>query len=438
MTEKTKMKLAPYQVKGVEFLASRKTALLADEMRLGKTAQVICAADKLNAKKVLVVCPASVKITWLREFAKWSTIGRTSQIVQGTKFRIDRNIDLTIINYDIIWRPEIKKQLLRMNFAVIAVDEAHYLAGRKSNRTQAMLSATDRTPILSRGIYRWFTTGTPVLNRPRDLYPLLAASAPEVIAPYNSYNAYTTQFCAGYWDGIQWVDKGASNMKELNERLHKNFMLRRLRRDVLAELPQVHHLVPMKANKKQQELLASEFNWDKDAAKYQKDLGNDEIATVRRELGVSKVPEALSYIKYILSMEEKLVVFAYHREVLDQLHKGINGSVMVRGGMSPAAKQESIDRFTNDRNCNVFLGQITAAGVGIDLSSANNILFVESSWVPGEIDQATDRCSGWNQDKAVSAQFMVIQDSLEEHMLRTVIDKKKRIHDIVEKSSLFD
>ena len=133
-------------------------------------------------------------------------------------------------------------------------------------------------------------------------------------------------------------------------------------------------------------------------------------------------------------------MFGYHREVMKTLHEKLqgHGAVMVMGGMSDKNKQFSIDSFKSDPNCKVFLGQINSAGQAIDLSVANNILFVESSWVPGDIDQAGDRCSGHNQDKQVSAQFMVIQDSLEEHMLRTVIDKKHKIHSIVEKPSIFD
>ena len=426
------MKLAKFQEEGRDFLASRPIALLADQMRLGKTAQAITAADKIGAKRILVVCPATAKITWEREFAKWSTMDRDIQIVYGTDATIC-SASIIIINYDLIWRPEIKKQLLAKKFSVCMVDECHLLAGRDSKRTKAMLHSNLRTPILSRCAYTWFISGTPILNRPLDMYPIFASCAPELIAPYISYRAYTRHYCGGYYDGTKWVDKGATHMDELGKKLGQ-FMIRRLRTDVLGEIPVNYQIIPIEADGATvKTYLAEELKWEKGDADYQKDLGEDHIATVRRELGMYKLPAALQYIKHVLTTEDKLVVFAYHRDVLQMLHKSIDNSVLLMGGMNEAKKQHSIDAFESDPECKVFFGQVTAAGVAIDLSSAHNILFVESSWVPGEIDQAADRCSGFNQKLQVSAQFMVIEDSLEEHMLRTVIDKKTNIGKIVDR-----
>ena len=228
------LKLKPFQEEGIEFLAARKVAILGDEMRMGKSAQAIRAADKIGARKILIVCPSTAKLVWERELVKWSTMHRSVQIISGTKAVINPNIDVTIVNYDIVWYPEIKKQLCSMKFAVGFIDECHYLAGRKSKRTQAMLKTKDMTPIMSRCVYKWFISGTPILNRPRELYPVLAACAPEIIAPYKSYTAFTRHFCGGYWDGFQWVDKGATHIPELNKRL-KKVMVRRLRKDYLDE-----------------------------------------------------------------------------------------------------------------------------------------------------------------------------------------------------------
>jgi len=415
--------------------------MLADQMRLGKSAQAIRAADKLSAMRILVICPASVKIGWSREFIKWSTYDRKCQIVQGTKAKIDKSAGVIIINYDILWRQAIKDQLLSMDFAVAIIDESHYLGGRNSNRTKAILLQTKTSiPVLSRCVYKWFLTGTPVLSRPRELYPILKSCAPDVMKPYMSYTAFTRHFCAGYWDGFQWVDKGATNTVELNMRLGKNFMLRRLRKDHLDELPPTYQIVPIDIkNKKVSALMEKEFTWDKGDASYQKLQLTDELATVRRELAIEKIPEAIKHINHLLAVEDKLVVFGYHREVFLGLYEKLSAfnPGLLMGGMTDGQKQKSIDDFKDDPSCKLFLGQITAAGQGIDLSVANNILFVETSWVPGEIEQAADRCSGWNQTKKVSAQFMVIQNSLEEHMLRTVIEKKRTVGDIIEQSELF-
>lgn len=428
------MKLRKFQEEGRDFLVKNKVALLADQMRLGKSAQTIAAADKLGAKKILVVCPATCKITWQRQFAQWSDRDRSLQIVSGTKAIIS-DADIIIINYDIIWRPEIKKQLLKKKFSVGIIDESHYLAGRKSNRTKALLDSNDRTPILSRCVYTWFVSGTPLLNRPRDLFPILAACAPEVIAPYTSYRAFTRHFCGGYWDGIQWLDKGATNTEELNRRLHSGFMLRRLRKDHIDELPPTYQMIPLAAEgNKIKTYMAKEIAWDKDDAEYQKLDGDEHIATVRRELGLYKIPAAIQYIKHIMTMEDKLVVFAYHKEVMRELYERLtefNPALLV-GGMSGERKQEAVDTFTDDPNCRIFLANHVAAREGLDLAVSHHILSVEGSWIPGEMEQYTDRCAGFNQTKKVSIQFMVIEKSLEENMFRTVIDKKNKIEQIIE------
>lgn len=432
--------LASFQRIGRDFLTNHKTALLADEMRMGKSCQAIRAADKIKARKLLIVCPASVKITWVREFDKWSTMRRTYQIVSGVNAKINYDADVIIINYDIIWRPHIKQQLIATYFGAGIFDESHYLGGRESNRTIACLDSTDRTPIISRCVYKWFLSGTPILNRPRELYPVLASCAPHVIDPYLSYEAYTAQFCGAYWDGVQWVDSGSTNREDLNRRLHNNFMLRRLRKDHLDEIPRDVQLLPVDTTGKVKDLIAQEFSWHKDDAKKQKlELNGEAVATVRKELALAKVKPAVSHIHYVLTLEDKLVVFAYTREVIHELTEKLKkyNPVVVMGGMSGDNKQLSVDSFTNDPTCRVFIGQLTAAGTGIDLSVANNMLVIEPDWSPGALLQPMDRCSGWNQDKKVFIQIMVFADSLEEHMLKTAIEKKNNTTETIEDLDIF-
>lgn len=433
------MKLKKYQETGRDFLCSRKVALLADQQRLGKSVQVIKAADKLKAKKILITCPATAKGVWYREFEKWSTMGRSVDIISGTNPRnISKNLDVTIINYDLIWHHDMKMKLLEQMYGVVVADECHYLAGRTSRRTLAMYDTKDRTPIMSRGVYRWLTSGTPITSRPREFYPTLAALAPNVIAPYLSYKAYSRRYCAGYWDG-KWMDKGASHTDELNKRLTRNFMLRRVRGAVLGEVPPNYQLIPIQTHGKEiQTLITQEFRWSKEDAKYRRLEGDDHIATLRQKIGMYKVPAALQHIQYLLSLESKLVVFAYSRDVVKILHEKTPNSVMLRGGMTEKAKELAIDTFTNDPKCKVFFGNFIAAGTAIDLSVAKMIFFAEVDWSPGTIDQPADRCSGINQEEDVTVQFMVLQNSLEENMMRTMIDKRLNIKEIIEQPSIFD
>lgn len=433
------MQLLPYQEVGVDFLRNNPMALLADVMGLGKTAQAIMALYLHNHMRFLIVCPASLKLNWKRELDMWGRGDLPCQIINGTKAVIDKGSPFTIINYDIISKKPILDQLKKMRFEVGIFDESHYLKGRTSKRTKAVLG--------SRGIASlchscWFMTGTPVLNRPIELYPLLKACIPYILKEHNalSYDAFARKFCGAYWDGYTLQDKGASNIEELNTLLvDSGFMLRRTKAEVLPQLPEKRYqLIPMDApTQKIKDLVAREFAFGRREASYQSlGIGGDEIALLRREIAEAKVQTALELIKNELQAKEKMVVFAYHRSVLERLSENLEqtgyGNVLNYGKTPPKRRQENVDTFqTKDNDCRVFLGQITAAGVGITLTAADQVLFVESSWVPGEIDQAVDRVHRIGQDKSVLIQFLVLTDSLEEHMLKTVIEKRRVVSQIL-------
>jgi len=427
---------APFQNVGADFLATRYNALLADEMRLGKTCQVIAAADKLRFRKGLIVCPASVKIGWDREFIKWGQMYRSLQIVDGTKDTISKHADITVVNYDLLRHEHIYKQLASVNYNFGVIDEAHYLKNTASIRTRHMLQMEFGKPLIQHCQFKWALTGTPILNRPVEFYPILASLAPHVIAPYNSYESYTQYFCGGYHDGVQWIDRGATHVDELNSRLwNSGFFLRRLRKDVLHELPKIYQVVPLIPGRTVEELIAEEFRWQSDEADYQDIDPTHPLATTRRLLGLSKVEAALKHIRYLLTNEEKIVVMAYHKEVITALKDGLSqfNPVVIRGGMSGTAKTDSEDKFRDDPSCRIVIGQWTAAGQGLDFCAAHFILGVEIDWTPGVLDQGSDRCSGFNQALQVYVQFLIYMGSLDEHMLKVNIEKKKSTTRIIER-----
>ncbi len=428
--------LRPFQKEGVKFLASRTAALLADEMGLGKTVQAICAANELKAKKILVICPAVVKLNWQRELKTWLTEPLKIQILNGRKHSIDATADVIILNYDLLISPDIFTQLLRLKFAVGIFDESHYLKSRSAKRTKAVLL---KGGVASRCVYKWFLTGTPILNRPIELYPVLKSVAPKVIAPYDSYDLFAKRFCAGFWDGFQLVATGASNMDDLSVRLKSGFMLRRLKKDHLKELPdKQYQLIGIPADGKMKNLMQKEFSFHKGDANYQ-EVGADgaELAIIRHELALSKVKTCVDHIEDVLEETPKVLIFAYHKDVIAQLRTLLNGynPMVITGDTPMKERQAGVDRFQNDPTARVFIGQIQAAGVGITLTAASTVIFVESSWVPGEIDQAVDRAHRIGQKDSVLVQFLVIEESLEEHMIRTIIDKKQTINKIVDENS---
>lgn len=428
------MNLYPFQETGVQFLARRKSALLADEPGLGKTIQAICAANELGAEKILVICPAVVKLNWKREMQTWLKKPLKIQVLTSRKDVIAHTSQVVILNYDLLISRSIFDQLIRCSFAVGIFDESHYLKSRSAKRTKAVLL---KGAVASRCAYKWFLTGTPILNRPVELYPVLKAAAPEVIAPYSSYESFAYRYCDAFFDGFQLIARGASNMDELCVKLQKNFMLRRLKKDHLKDLPaKQYQLISLPApDAKAKALVAKEFTFSKNDAK-RVEVGGDgaELARVRHELALAKVDTCIEHIKGVLEETPKIVVFAHHRAVIKRLAEGLKdfSPVVVSGASSSAARQEAVDEFQIHTEVRVFLGQIQAAGVGITLTAASTVIFVESSWVPGEVDQAIDRCHRIGQRDSVLAQFLVIEDSLEEHMIRAIIDKKETIARLID------
>lgn len=428
--------LYPFQVEGTEFLKNRKVALLADDMGLGKTAQAIHAVKALKALRVLVVCPASVKYNWRSEFKLWGINDRTFQIVEGRFAEIDSKANVIIINYDLIHSPRIYHQLIDLTFGVGIFDESHYMKGRNSKRTKAVLL---RGGIASRCVYKWFLTGTPVLNRPIELYPLLKATKPDAIYPFTSYSAYAKRYCGGYFDGYQYNDRGASHVDELAKRLKDSgFMLRRLKSEVLKDLPpKVFQVLPVHLEDRKF-YEKRNFTFKKGEVKRLKladiaggDLG--EIAKLRHQLAVDKFPTIRDHLKDLFEIKEKVVVFCHHRAMISMLAEEFKNKrpAIVQGGIDAQEKFLEVQRFQTDKSCRLFIGQTQAAGVGLTLTASDIAVFAEIDWVPGNIFQAVDRIHRIGQDRGVLIQFFVIEDSLEDYMLQQVVFKKDTIEKLI-------
>lgn len=447
--------LLPYQAEGVDFLSSRTHAMLCDEMGLGKTIQAIAAINKLGARKVLIVCPATLKLNWKRELEKWLEKKRVIQVLSTSQAVVNDETDILIVNYDLITygmgsslkvrghhdlahittrRSIIYNQIFSRQWAVGIFDESHYLKNKGALRTKAILQK-DR--IASRCIYKWFLTGTPILNRPSELYPVFRAVFPEVIHPYLNYAAYAKYFCGAHFNGKFYNDRGATNIPEMARRIQRaGIMLRRLKREVLIDLPdKTYQLIPLlDSTEAPQRYMSADLIWSKklrhqDLGRVCSNLG--EMAEHRHDTARVKLPYAIEHLKSILETVSKVVVFAHHTDIIDAIHTEFNDiSVVVDGRTAQGARQAAVDLFQENPKCRMFIGQIQAAGVGITLTAASTVVFVENSWVPGEIAQAIDRCHRIGQKEAVLAQFLIIADTIEEHMLATVIQKLKTIKTI--------
>jgi SNF2 family DNA or RNA helicase len=382
------MELMQYQKQGVEWLVPRFRCVLADEMGLGKTIQVIGLIKECpGIKKVLIVCPASLKKNWQNEIKLWS--GRDSHILG----KWVENQDIYIINYDILLKFQEK---IMQDWDLVVFDEAHYLKNASAARTKIALKI-DGARII-------FLTGTPVVNRPVELFNIF-----NKIGVFSDRKKYEKRYCAAYLQTMRfggrvikrWNNLGASNLEELQKKVSP-FMLRRLKKNVLKELPdKTRQIIELDCG----EIYTDKIQW---LDGLPKETGN---STIRREAGLKKVKKVIDYVKDVMENEDKLVLMAYHKEVVEELAKGLTGynPVVFTGGTSLSDRQKAVEKFQNDRDCRIFIGNILAAGVGITLTAARVICFAELDWVPGNMAQAEDRIHRIGQKDNVLVLYLVAQ-----------------------------
>ena len=409
--------LYPFQKTGVDFLSRSRSALLADDVGTGKTAQGIHACQQIGARSVLVICTASIKYNWKKEAMKWGYDARDIHILDDKNVQEMPERGMFILNYDICWRKNYAKFLLKRTFDVLICDEAHYLKNHAAKRAKAVWLRNGYADI---SIHRWMMTATPVLNRPVELHAMLKKLCPDRLGGYLNYIAYTQRYCDGKDGKWGYEALGAENLEELAGRLD-GFMLRRTR-DVLPDKILQKLFLP----------------FSKEIEKYL--FAGEENESIRRKIGISKVGPSADIIHDILNSEEKIVVFAYHTDVILGLEKALAeyNPVVVRGATPTKKRQRAIDRFQEDKKCRVFIGQIEAAGVGVDglQHAASMAVFVETNCPPGIIRQAIGRLYREGQKKKCLFQFLLVEGTVDEQVLNNTLFKDKNIKTIMKDEKL--
>jgi len=382
-------------------------------MGLGKSAISLHWAEQHPKRKpVVIVCPASLKINWSREIVKWFPT-RTFQIVEGKSTGQLEQTDYIIINYDILpsWADTLKKECKP---TIIILDECAYIKNRKAKRTRATIKLTQGIPHVI-GI-----SGTPVINRPVEFYNILAILRPDM---FPSWWGYVTRYCApkrvrfGRRRGILDLS-GADNLEELNLRLIRHVMIRKLKSEVQRELPdKVRTVIPLPMTNR------SEYNR----------VGSGPIANplyyfgeLKRAAVRAKLPAAIEWIANAIE-DNKLIAFCHHHETVDALMAQFGKkAVKLTGRESLKQRQQAIDTFQTDPKVKLFVGNIQAAGVGINLTAANHVVFVELAWTPSAHDQAEDRAHRIGQKNAVNIYYLLATDTVEEDII-TLIDRKREV-----------
>lgn len=420
----------PYQKECFQFLEKYQgRALIADEMGLGKSFESMYWAVKKKKFPILVICPASVKSNWQREAQKH--FGLRAEILEGTRpkksWRPVRPI--VIVNYDILksWKILLKK----MKPKTVILDECHYCKSRTAVRTrtaQSICSIAENVLALS---------GTPIENNPVEFYPILNMIRPGMFE--GGFKGYAHRYCKPERKPWGWVFTGASRMPELNRILLKNCMIRRLKKDVLKDLPAKSRntLVIdgdpkiMREYKKAEKDFIQWLEENAGSAKARRASRAVQItktAYLRTLAAEAKVAGVLEWADQFLQSGEKIVLFGVHRKILQRFQEHYKDRcVIVNGSVTGKKRQEAVDKFQQNSKCQVFLGNIKAAGVGIDLTAASNLGFIELGWTPGGVTQAEDRIHRIRQEKPCFINYFLTHDTIEEKICSLLQRKQKMI-----------
>lgn len=452
----------PFQKAGIAFALGRRGTLFGDEMGLGKTVEAIGVVNAdPSIEKVLVICPATLRANWRRELERWLVRPRRVQIPESAGGVLDREFaPVVVINYDkLIGKPG--EAMLRVlgaeRWDLIVCDECHYLKNNKAQRTVAVLGGRLRkgdpkTPgLVERASRVLMLTGTPILNRPIELHPILEALAPDAFPFWQ----YARRYCGAVETRFGWDMSGASHLDELQERLRGTVMVRRLKIEVLTELPAKRRQVVVlpaegeaaravqreaAAWAKSEERIAvlqaesevahaggDQAAYEAAVAALRKETGVafSEMSRVRHETAVAKIPAVLDHLDGALEAVSKVIVFAHHHDVVHAIAEHFGSSaVTITGETKMEDRQGVVDRFQVDPGVRVFIGGITAAGVGLTLTAASTVVFAELDWVPANVTQAEDRAHRIGQLESVLVQHLVLDGSLDARMAEVIVAKQ--------------
>jgi SWI/SNF-related matrix-associated actin-dependent regulator 1 of chromatin subfamily A len=414
-----------HQKEAIQKLVENKKFILADDMGLGKTTSTIIAALEAKVKKVLIICPATLKINWKREIENYSD--KSIYISEGKNFSTEH--DFVIINYDIIKNfHETKKNgkslISDANFDLVIVDEAHYIKNAQAQRTKLI---NDFVKDIDR---LWLLTGTPMTSRPIDYYNLLSL----VDSPVSkNWMAYVIRYCAGYQfkAGFRkvWNVMGASNLDELRDRTSAT-ILRRLKENVLDLPDKIITPVYLKLKSKDyEEVMGDYYDWYDKNPEESKSLTVQftKLTKVRQIIANEKINQTIELAENIIEQDKKVIIFCNFTESLNRIveHFG-KTAVRLDGSMSKIERQNSVDQFQENDKVKVFVGNIRAAGVGITLTAAESVIFNDLSFLPSDHAQAEDRAYRYGQKNNVLVYYPLFENTIE-GIIYDILNNKKQV-----------
>jgi SWI/SNF-related matrix-associated actin-dependent regulator 1 of chromatin subfamily A len=412
--------LAPYQWAAVRYALERRRTFLADEQGLGKTVEALAALEADDAYPAVVVCPASMKLTWQREVRRWLP-HRGVAVING-RLAVPPTDEITVLNYEVV-RAHLSA-LMRRHPRALIVDESHYCKNPHAKRTQAVRALGEAIP--ADGL-RLALTGTPVLNHAEELIAQLRVIGR--LHDFGSGASFAKQF------------RGAISEERLHWHLRRHGFVRRRKAEVLPQLPAKRQVVVPVALTNESEYRLAERDviaWLRSQPLDLSQLNARIAATLRAErlaqlgalqrlAGRGKLAAALAWIEDFLASGEPLVVFARHRDVQAAVVKRFPEALHLLGEDSLDRRQAAIEAFQDPSGPQLLIGATRVAGQGITLTRASNVAFLELEWTPALHDQAEDRCHRLGQRDAVSAWYLLAAGTIDETMARLIQSKRSHV-----------
>lgn len=436
------MNLMKHQDLAADFLAARPAALLADGMRVGKTPAAIGGADRIGARNILWLTRGAARVEHARAWSNFQTIDRPIQILESRLQSPAAGVN--IVSYDLA-AAGLYDKLLRP-YDLIVLDESHRLKTRDAKRTKAIFGEkchrkgclAELSPVV------WCLSGTPAPNHPAELWPMLHAVLPQTIPQPQKpevamrYWSFVARYCKteeNYMGHLQIT--GGKNLKHLKQALEP-FMLRRKIEDVMADVPRLTvDTLPLNGKLRLPAGAEADIERVNDALDRHGVAGLAKVeanaGTLRRLTGLAKVEPIVAWVAERLEEnDEKIVLFAHHVEIVEMLMAGLKqfSPVALYGGASVAEKREAAPRFREDPSCRVFIGNLDSAGEAIDLSVADELVFVESAWTPGINQQAALRIVNLMKKRPTLARFATIPGSYDERIAEACARKLATITEL--------
>jgi len=414
----------PHQKEAIEKLLKNDKFILADDMGLGKTTSAVIASLESESKKVLIICPASLKINWEREIRNYTD--RPVYICEGKKYE---DSDFIITNYDILKNfhdPKDKENslILKTNFDLVIIDEAHYVSNAQAQRTKIIMDLTKDIKRL------WLLTGTPMTSRPMNYYNILKL----IDSPVSqNWMAYAIRYCNGYQFRVGnkkvWNVTGASNLEELRERTSRQ-ILRRLKTEVLDLPEKIMTPVYLRLKSRLYEGLMGEYyDWYNNRQEESKSLSVQftKLMKVRQVIAEEKIATTIELAENIIEQGKKVIIFSNFTDPLKKIHEHFGKkSVYLDGSTSKPARQDAVDRFQESDKIQVFCGNMKAAGVGLTLTAAEAVIMNDLSFVPAEHSQAEDRAYRYGQKNNVLVFYPLFENTIE-GVIYDILSHKKQI-----------